>query len=249
MIYIKSENDIKTMRKCGTILAKMYEHIEPYIQPGIQTVELDKIAESFILDKGTIPVQKGYEGFPSALCISINEEVIHGIPGNRIIKDGDIVSVDCTIGLDGLLTDSAKTYSVGKVKKEYKLLIERTEIALYKGIEVCKNNMRINDIGRAIENYITPFGYGIVRDYSGHGIGANIHEDPAIPNNYSIYNRRRLKENMVFTIEPMINMGSHAVDVLDDEWTVVTSDESYSSHFEHTIVLTKNGYEILTVID
>ncbi len=254
MIYIKSDKDIITLRKCGTVLAKMYEHIEPYIQPGISAIELDKIAESFILDNGTIPVQKGYKGFPATrfpatLCVSRNEEVIHGIPGNKIIKEGDIVSLDCTIGLDGLLTDSAKTYPVGKVKKEYQLLIERTETALYKGIEVSKHNMRINDIGKSIEKYISTFGYGIVRDYCGHGIGANIHEEPAIPNYYSILNRRRLKENMVFTIEPMINIGSHEVDVLDDEWTVVTSDKSYSCHFEHTIVLTKEGYEILTVVD
>lgn len=224
----------------------MYKHIEPYIQPGITTEELDKIAESFILKNNAVPVQKGYQGFPATLCVSINEEVIHGIPGKRRLKNGDLVSVDCTIGLNGLLTDSAKTFPVGKISKEHQLLLNRTEKALYKGIGVSKHNMRVNDIGKVIEEYITPFNYGIVEDYCGHGIGYKIHEDPIIPNYYSNKYRQRLKENMIFTIEPMINMGSHPVRVLDDEWTVVTSDNSYSCHFEHTIILTSDGCEILT---
>ena len=247
MIYIKSQDEIKKLRKCGIILASLFEHLEPYIQEGITTSELDSIAESYILSKGCIPVQKGYSGFPATLCVSVNEEVIHGIPGKKKLKKGDLVGIDCTISKDNLMTDSARTFPVGKISPDDQKLLERTAKALDVGISVSKHNMRISDIGKAIEEYLKPYNYGIVRDYCGHGVGYNIHEEPTILHYYSRRYNNRLKEGTVFTIEPMINAGTHEVDVLDDGWTVVSADASNSCHFEHTLCLTKTGCEVLTL--
>ena len=232
MISIKTNEEIKKLKECGHILSKMYAHIEKYIQPGIITKELDIIAEDFLLKHNTIPVQKGYNGFPSTLCISVNEEVIHGIPGKRTLKDGDIVSLDCTISFGGMLTDSAKSYPVGIIDSSLSELLKHTKNALYEGIKISKHNMRINDVGKSIEKYLSPYEYGIVEDFCGHGIGKEIHEEPSIPNYYSRLNGRRLKENMVITIEPMITIGSGVVNTLEDGWTVVTEDKSYAAHFE-----------------
>lgn len=247
MIYIKSNDEIRVMRECGTLLAEMYNYLEPYVQPGITELELDKLAEDFILKNGAIPEQKGYHGFPATLCISNNEQVIHGIPSRKVLKEGDIVGLDCTISIKGLMTDSARTYAVGKIDKKKQLLMERTEKSLYLGIEAIKAGGRVNDIGRAVEKYINQFGYGIVRDYCGHGVGYEIHEEPTVLNYYSTRYRNRLKENMVLTVEPMINMGTYSVDVLEDGWTVITADNMPSCHFEHTVAVTAEGYEILTV--
>ena len=247
MISIKNQDEIKKLRECGIILASLYQHLEPYVQEGITTGELDRIAEDYILGKGCVPVQKGYYGFPATLCVSVNEEVIHGIPGKRKLKEGDLVGIDCTISKDSLLTDSAKTFPVGKISSDDRLLMERTAKALEVGISVAEHNMRSSDIGKAIESFLKPFGYGIVRDYCGHGIGYEIHEEPTILHYYSRRYSRRLKAGMVFTIEPMINRGTHKVEVLEDEWTVVTADGQKSCHFEHTICLTETGCEILTL--
>ena len=247
MISVKSQDEIRKMRECGIILASLFEYLEPYVQEGMTTKELDRMAEGYILGKGCVPVQKGYCGFPATLCISVNEEVIHGIPGKRKLKAGDLVGIDCTIGKDKLLTDSARTFPVGEISPEDRKLMERTAKALEAGISVAKHNMRAWDIGKAIEEYLEPYGYGIVRDYCGHGIGYSIHEDPTILHYHSRRHGRRLKEGMVFTIEPMINGGTWEVEVLDDEWTVVTADSSKSCHFEHTICLTETGCDILTL--
>ena len=246
MIYIKSDDEIKVMRECGSILDSMYKYIEPYVQPGISELELDALAEVYLRKHNTIPEQKGYEGFPSTLCVSTNEQVIHGIPSKRKLQNGDIVGLDCTISLKGLMTDSARTFAVGTISDDKKMLMERTEKSLYVGIGSVKSGIRVNDIGRSIENYLKPFGYGIVRDFCGHGVGYKIHEEPTILNYYSSRYRQKLKENMVITIEPMINLGMDAVNVLDDGWTVETVDMKASCHFEHTIVVTKEGCEILT---
>ncbi|MBI9099167.1 MAG: type I methionyl aminopeptidase [Spirochaetaceae bacterium] len=247
MIYIKSDDEIQVMRECGTLLALMYDYLEPYVQPGISGLELDKLAENFLLKNNAVPEQKGYKGFPSTLCVSINEQVIHGIPSKRKLKEGDIVGLDCTISLKGLMTDSARTFAVGTIGKKEKLLLERTEKALYLGIDTVHSGMRVNEIGRVIEEYIKSFEYGIVRDFCGHGVGYDIHEEPTVLNYYSSRYRQRLKENMVITIEPMINLGRDDVRVLSDDWTVETIDKQPSCHFEHTIAVTEKGCEILTV--
>jgi len=246
MIYIKSDDEIKVMRECGTLLAEMYDYLAPYVSPGISPLELDKLAENFIIKNGAVPEQKGYKGYPSTLCVSINEQVIHGIPSKRKLKEGDLASLDCTISLKGLMTDSAKSFAVGKIDKKLQLLMERTEKSLYLGIDAVHGGMRVNEIGRVIEEYISPFGYGIVKDFCGHGVGYDIHEEPTVLNYFSTRYRQRLKENMVITIEPMINLGTDDVKVLDDGWTVETTDKKHSCHFEHTVVVTKEGCEILT---
>lgn len=247
MIFIKSDEEIKVLRECGTLIAEMYDYLAPYVQPGISELELDKLAEDFIKKNGAIPVQKGYKGFPSTLCVSVNEQVIHGIPSKRTLQEGDLASLDCTISLKGLMTDSARTFPVGKIEKKHKLLMERTEKSLYLGIDAVHGGVRVNEIGKAVEDYIKPFGYGIVRDYCGHGVGYELHEEPTVLNYYSTRYRQRLKENMVITVEPMINLGSDYVKVLGDQWTVETEDKKVSCHFEHTIVVTKTGCEILTL--
>lgn len=247
MIYIKSDDEIKIMRECGTVLAKMYDYLEPFVQPGITGVELDRLAEDFLVKNGAVPEQKGYKGFPSTLCVSVNEQVIHGIPSKRKLKEGDIAGLDCTISIKGLMTDSAKTFAVGKIDRKLQKLMDSTEKALYLGIDTVHPGMRVNEIGRAVEEYIKPLGYGIVKDFCGHGVGYEIHEEPTVVNYSTSRYRQRLKENMVITIEPMINMGTGDVRVLDDGWTVETMDRSYSCHFEHTIAITNKGCEILTV--
>ncbi|MBN2658603.1 MAG: type I methionyl aminopeptidase [Spirochaetales bacterium] len=247
MIYVKSDDEIKIMRECGTLLAEMYEYLEPYVKPGITGLELDKLAEDFIIRNKAVPEQKGYHGYPATLCISTNEQVIHGIPSRKKLEEGDIVGLDCTISIKGLMTDSARTFAVGTIDKKKQKLMERTEKSLYIGIDAVKAGGRVNDIGRAVEDYINQFGYGIVRDFCGHGVGYEIHEEPTVLNYYSTRYRNRLKENMVITVEPMINMGTYEVNVLGDGWTVETADKKPSCHFEHTVVVTSEGCEILTV--
>lgn len=246
MIYIKSDDEIRIMRECGTLLAEMYEYLEPYVAPGITGLELDRLAEDFIRKNGAVPEQKGYRGYPATLCISVNEQVIHGIPSKSRLEEGDLAGLDCTISIKGLMTDSARTFAVGNIDKKKRNLMERTEKSLYIGIDAVRAGGRVNDIGKAVEDYISQFGYGIVRDFCGHGVGYEIHEEPTVLNYFSTRYRNRLKENMVLTVEPMINMGTHEVKVLDDRWTVVTLDGMASCHFEHTIAVTADGCEILT---
>ena len=247
MISIKSSREIELMRHAGKLVSLMHQYIKPYIKPGISTYELDQLCEKFILSHDAVPTCKGYHGYPSALCTSINSVVVHGIPHKKdILQDGDIITIDVVIGYKGYQGDAAWTYAVGEVSEEKKYLMEHTEKALYEGVNMVKPGVRIGDISHAIEEYATSHNLGIVHELCGHGIGAEMHEDPEVPN-FGIPNTGpRLKPGMVICIEPMLTYGKRFVSVLDDEWTVVTQDNSAAAHYEHTILVTEDGYEILT---
>ena len=246
MITIKSEKEIELMRYAGLLVSKTHEYLKPFIKPGITTSELDRLAEKFIRDNNGIPTCKGYEGFPNSLCVSVNDEVVHGIPGKRKLKNGDIVTIDMVIGYHGYQGDAAWTYAVGSISDEKKYLMEHTEKALYEGIKMVKPGNRIGDISNAIEVYAKKHNLGIVRELVGHGIGANMHEEPDVPNFGKKGTGPRLKSGMVICIEPMLNLGSEKIGILDDDWTIVTYDGSPSAHYEHTVLVTDDGYEILT---
>lgn len=248
MINIKSKDEIEKIRESGIIGANLFKYLESYIQPGITTRELDKISENFILQNNAAPSFKGYKGFPFSICTSVNEEIIHGLPSKQKLKDGDVIGVDVGIKKNGFISDSAYTYKVGYINKDVQLLLERTELSLYKAISEIKNNIEINKISGTIEDYINQFNYGIVREYCGHGVGYENHEDPEIPNYRFSKGNRKLKMGTVIAIEPMINLGSGECFILDDGWTVVTIDGKYSAHFEHTIAVTENGFDILTIL-
>ncbi len=249
MISIKSKREIEIMRASGLILAKVHKAVSESIRPGITPKELDKIAEELTLKLGGKPAFKGYHDFPATLCISVNEEVVHGIPNNRPLKDGDIVSIDGGVILDGYYSDAARTYLVGNVDEKIKKLVDVTRESFYVGLKECYIGNRISNIGHAIENFIKPYGYGIVRELVGHGVGRNLHEDPEIPNYGPKDRGPRLQEGMVIAVEPMINLGTHEVVTLDDGWTVVTIDGLPSSHHENTIAITKDGPKLLTTLE
>ena len=246
MIYYKTEEEIDLVRESSLLVAKTHAEIARHIKPGISSFELDLLAEEFIRDNGGVPAFKGYNGFPCTLCISPNEQVVHGIPNKDILDEGTILSVDCGVVMNGYYGDSAYTYEVGDVSKEVKNLLIRTKESLYKGIEKAVSGNRIGDIGFAIQKHVEQFGYGVVREMVGHGVGENLHEDPQVPN----YGRRgrgvKLKENMVIAIEPMINMGTREINQLSDGWTIVTADKKFSAHYEHTIVVRKGKAEVLS---
>lgn len=246
MITIKSEKEIELMRHAGYLVSLTHQYLKPYIKPGIMTKELDQLAEEFIRAHDGIPTCKGYEGFPCSLCISINDEVVHGIPGTRKLKNGDIVTIDMVIGYHGYQGDAAWTYAVGDISDKKKYLMEHTEQALYEGIQMIKPGARIGDISHAIFEYATKYHLGVVRELVGHGIGTEMHEAPDVPNYGKSGTGPRLKEGMVICIEPMLNLGARYVGMLDDNWTIVTEDGSPSAHYEHTVLVTKDGYEILT---
>lgn len=246
MITIKSEHEIELMRKAGYLVSLTHQYLKPYIKPGITTLELDKLAEDFIRSNEGIPTCKGYQGFPSSLCISVNDEVVHGIPGKRKLKNGDIVTIDMVIGYHGYQGDAAWTYAVGDISDKKKYLMKHTEIALYEGIKQVKPGNRVGDISNAIETYATKHKLGIVKELVGHGIGIDMHEEPDVPNYGKKGTGPRLKPGMVICIEPMLNLGSADVGILDDEWTIVTIDSKPSAHYEHTVLVTDDGYEILT---
>lgn len=247
MIRLKKKDEIETIRECGIIAVELFEHLEGYIHPGITTEELDLIAESFIRSKGTTPSFKGYQGFPASICASVNEEIIHGIPCKRVLKEGDIIGIDVGIQKKGMISDCARTFPVGKISPEHQKLLKVTEEALYKGIAKVKNNCSVNDISEAIYDYVKGYKYGIVRDYCGHGVGYKNHEEPEVPNYKTKAGKRKLKTRTVIAIEPMVNSGEDGDFVLDDGWTVVTIDGLYSAHFEHTVAVTDNGFDILTI--
>jgi methionyl aminopeptidase len=250
MIIIKSDYEIEKMRKAGKIVALAHEAIANNIKVGMSTLELDKIAEDVILSHGAKAAFKGYGGFPGNICVSINEEVVHGIPSdNRIIKDGDIVSVDIGSYIDGYYGDAARTFAVGNVSDKAKELIEVTRESFFEGLKFCKVGNKLSDVSHAIQTYNESYGFSVVRNYVGHGIGTSLHEDPQIPN-YGKPNRGpKLQKGMVLAIEPMINIGSYETKTLRDNWTVVTKDKSLSAHYENTIVITDDEPEILTLID
>ena len=236
------------MKRSNTMVAEVFEKLKGIIEPGITTKELDQVAEDYILLKGARPAFKGYRGFPATLCISVNDEVVHGIPGQRRLKQGDIVSLDVGVNYLGYFGDAAITFPVGEVDPEAKRLLEVTEKALYIGIEKAKVGNRLFDISYAIQSWVESHGFSVVRDFVGHGIGRELHEEPQIPNFGVPHQGPRLGKGMVFALEPMVNEGTYEVRVLSDGWTVVTADGKRSAHFEHTIAITEDGAEILSVL-
>jgi len=246
MISYKTEEEIELVRKSSLLVAKTHAEIAGLIKPGITTLALDKIAEEFIRDNGGVPAFKGYGGFPNTLCMSPNDQVVHGIPNDRALENGEILSVDCGVVMNGYYGDSAFTYEVGEVDAETKQLLKVTKESLYKGIEQAVAGNRIGDIGYAVQQHAESFGYGVVRELVGHGVGENLHESPEVPN----YGRRgrgvMLKEGLVIAIEPMINMGTRRILQHNDGWTITTVDNKPSAHFEHTIVVRKGKAEILS---
>ena len=245
-MQIKSEREIELMKSAGHINYLAHKYAEKYLRPGVTTKYINDILHKFIISHGGYPSCLNYEGFPGSICISVNEEVVHGIPGNRVLKDGDIVKLDFTVRKDGYESDMTRTYIIGKVSKEVEDLVNNTEKALYEGIKMVKPGNRIGDISNAIETYAYEHNLSVVEDYVGHGIGREMHEDPEVPNFGEPHKGPRLKEGMVLAIEPMLNLGTKETEVLDNGWTAVTKDRLYAAHFEHTVCVTKDGYVILT---
>lgn len=248
MIILKSLPEIEKMRKSNAIVAAILEELSRKIRPGVKTIELDRLSEELALKKGARPAFKGYRGYPYSLCTSVNSEVVHGMPSERELKEGDIVSLDFGILNDGYYGDAAVTVPVGEITPGARKLLKITEEALYRGIAEVKAGNRIGDISSAIQNHVEAAGYSVVRDLVGHGIGKNLHEDPQVPNYGSGGRGIELKPGMVFAIEPMVNEGTYRVEILRDGWTVVTADGKLSAHFEHSVAITENGPVILSRI-
>ncbi len=247
MIILKSRREIDIMREANQIVAETHALLSENIKPGISTAELDRIADEFIRSKGAVPSFKGYQGFPASVCISINEEVVHGIPADhRHLEDGDIVSIDIGTFYEGFNGDAARTHAVGSISDNASKLLKVTEESLLKGIEKAVIGNRLFDISHAVQEFVEENGFSVVRDYVGHGIGRDMHEDPQIPNFGPAGKGPKLKNGMTLAIEPMVNIGGYEVETMEDDWTVVTKDRSLSAHFEHTIAITKDGVEILS---
>ncbi len=249
MIYLKTDEEIGLIKVSGQVLGKAHAEVAKWIKPGVTTRQLDKVAEEYIRDNGGIPSFKGYNDFPSSLCISVNETVVHGFPSNYILKEGDIISVDCGVKLNGFHSDSAYTYPVGEVAKEVMDLLITTKRSLYKGIEKAVDGGKMGDLGSAIQQYVEKYGYSVVRELVGHGVGKNLHESPEVPNYGKKGSGVKLKEGMVIAIEPMINLGKRNVVQERDGWTIRTVDRKPSAHFEHTVAIRKGQAEILTTFE
>ncbi len=246
MIICKSDSELTIMREAGRIVAETHHLMKQAVKPGVTTAELDQIAEAYIRSQSAIPSFKGYNGFPGSICASVNEELVHGIPGQRKLNEGDIISIDIGAEYQGYHGDSAWTYPVGRISESAYKLMDVTEKSLYAGLAEVKPDARLFTVSHAIQKCIEDEGFSVVREYVGHGIGASLHEEPQIPN-FGVPNRGpRLKPGMVLAIEPMVVVGERFVKTLLDDWTVVTVDESLCAHFEHTVVVTLDGYEILT---
>ena len=246
MIICKSEVELGFMREAGRIVADTHRLMAQSVKPGITTKELDRIAETYIRSQGAVPSFKGYNQFPASICASVNNELVHGIPGSRKLNEGDIISIDIGAQFKGYHGDSAWTYGVGEISAEAARLLDVTEKSLYAGLAMIQPDVRLFSVSHAIQKVVEESGFSIVREYVGHGIGAKLHEEPQIPN-YGIPGRGpRLKPGMVLAIEPMVNIGERYVRTLQDNWTVVTEDDSWCAHFEHTVAVTEDGYEILT---
>ncbi|MWC28264.1 type I methionyl aminopeptidase [Paenibacillus sp. MMS18-CY102] len=246
MIICKSEAELRLMREAGRIVADTHRLLKQSIRPGITTRELDQIAETYIRSQGAIPSFKGYNQFPASICASVNDQLVHGIPGNQQLAEGDIISIDIGAQYQGYHGDSAWTYGVGTISADAQRLLDVAEQSLYAALELIKPDVRLFTISHAVQKVVEDAGLSIVREYVGHGIGSKLHEEPQIPN-YGIPDRGpRLKPGMVLCIEPMVNLGERYVRTLEDNWTVVTVDGSWCAHFEHTVAVTENGYEILT---
>lgn len=248
MIVIKSDSEIEYMRQAGKVVARTLEKIQEVIKPGITTEFINSFAEEYILKQNALPAFKGLYGFPATLCISINDEVVHGIPGNRILQEGEIVSIDCGAMINGFYGDAARTYPVGNITTQAEALIEVTKQSFFEGMRYARIGNRIEDMSHAIQVYVERNRFSVVRDYVGHGIGRAMHEDPQVPNYGRSGRGARLTKGMCLAIEPMVNVGSYKVKTLSDGWTVVTLDGSLSAHYENTIVILDDSPEILTII-
>lgn len=248
MIIIKTDMEIEYMRRAGKLVGETLARLEEVVKPGITTAEIDRIAEEFILKNNAKPSFKGYQGFPASICASVNEEVVHGFPSNRVLQEGDIISVDCGAILNGYQGDAARTIAVGKVSGDAQKLIDVTKESFFKGVEHAKVGNRLTDISSAVQVYVESFGYSVVRDFVGHGIGRDMHEDPEVPNFGRPGRGPKLSHGMVLAIEPMVNIGKYYVRVQPNGWTVVTEDGSLSAHYENTVAILNNGPEILTLV-
>lgn len=248
MIIVKSRREIELMREAGRIVALTHDVVAGHIRPGITTLELDRIAEEAIREHNAIPSFKGYGGFPGSICTSINEEVVHGIPSDRVLMEGDIISVDIGAFIKGYHGDAARTYGVGQISEEAQRLIDVTRDSFYEGLKYCTEAYRLSDVSHAIQAYVESQGFSVVRNYVGHGIGQELHEDPQIPNFGPPGKGPKLRRGMVLAVEPMVNQGTHDVMTLQDRWTVVTKDQSLSAHYEHTLVITEGEPELLTTV-
>ncbi len=251
---LKSPREIEKMRAAGRVVGRVLAEMRRLVRPGVTTAELDAHAEQMIVEVGGTPLFKGYphpQGppwppFPGVLCTSVNEVIVHGIPNDRPLAEGDIVSIDCGVRLDGYVGDSAVTIPVGRIPPETERLLTHTAEALARAIETCRVGNRLGDVSHAVGSYITPLGYGVVRDYCGHGVGRELHEEPQVPNYGRPNSGRRLRPGLCIALEPMVNLGTHETEVLSDGWTVVTKDRRLSAHFEHSVAVTENGPIILT---
>ena len=246
MIFLKTEKEIDELRRCNRIVARVLKELKEAVAPGVTSSELNERAESSLSMYGGEPAFKGYRGFPASLCTSINEQIVHGIPDGRKLKDGDIISLDFGVRLNGFYGDAAITVAVGEIGNRARSLLDVTEQALYRGIEQAVVGNKLSDVCQAIQGWVEKHGFSVVRDFVGHGIGTSLHEEPQIPNFGVPLPNPRLQEGMVFAIEPMVNEGTHEMRILADGWTAVTADGKLSAHFEHTIALTRNGPVILS---
>ena len=248
MIIGKSKRELEKMRAAGQLVGQVLAHLRTLVEPGITTLEIDRAAEKMIRDAGALPTFKGYNGFPFSICASVNEQIVHGFPSTYKLKDGDIFSIDVGVTLEGFVGDTATTVPVGKVSEDRLKLIRITQECLERAIEQCRPGKHLGDIGWAVQEHAEASGYSVVRDYVGHGIGRRMHEDPQIPN----YGRPglgpKIKSGYVFAVEPMVNLGTHHTKVLSDGWTVITVDGQPSAHVEHTIAITEEGPEVLTLV-
>ena len=249
MIVLKSAKELERMRRAGWIVREAHREVQKAIRPGVTTKELDLIADRVIRKHGAIPSFKGYNGFPGSICTSVNDELVHGIPGTRVLREGDIISIDIGAQYEGYHGDSAWTYPVGRISEAAQKLLRVTEESLYRGLAKAVPGARIGDISHAIQSYVEAHGFSVVREYVGHGIGRELHEEPSVPNFGPPGRGPRLKPGMTLAVEPMVNEGSRHVRTLSDNWTVVTVDGSLCAHFEHTIAITEEGCEILTSWD
>ena len=249
MVTIKTEREIELMREAGQILAKVHKELEGFVKPGLTTLDIDTKCEELIRSMGAVPSFKGYAGFPASACVSVNDEVVHGIPDKgRVLEEGDIVSIDTGVIWKGWQSDAARTHAVGDIDPEVRELIEHTRESFFAGIQKATDGGRVNDIGRAVEDYISQFGYGIVEDLVGHGIGREMHEDPEVPNFTCRSRGMKLRKNMTIAVEPMINLGTWEVMEQENGWTFVTCDHSPSAHYENTILITEGEPEVLSLL-
>lgn len=249
MIIIKSSREIALMKKAGNILANVFEVLEPLCKPGTTTKHLSQVAEKVIREAGGIPEEKGYYGYPAAICASVNEEVVHGIPSNRKLKEGDIVSIDIVVSYQGYMADACRTFPVGKISQRAQKLIDVTKECFFKAMEFARPGNHIGDLSHAIQTHAESNGFSVTRDYTGHGLGKDMHEDPNVPNFGLPGKGPILKEGMTIAVEPIILEGRKETYVLGDEWTAVTCDHKLAAHYENSIVITKDGYEIITKLE